>query len=172
MPRSYARPALLVPAAALGILFISGCGSVEQTMTIDSNPPGALVYMNDQEIGRTPVTRDFTWHGNYDVELRKDGYEPLKTHKWVVAPKWNWVPADLFVNILPLHLHEHQHLSFTLQPVAETAVQPDVLMARAEEMRAQLESSKFTAPPATRPATPRTVTTRPVKTATTQPARM
>ena len=28
-------------------------------MTIHSNPEGALVYLNDQELGRTPLTRDF-----------------------------------------------------------------------------------------------------------------
>ena len=63
---------LILLMAALG-------GCVERTMTFQSNPPGALVYVNNQEIGRTPMRRDFTWYGNYDVVLRKDGYETLKT---------------------------------------------------------------------------------------------
>src|SRR5258706_9997592 len=67
MPRWIA----LLPALAL----VAGC--VERTMTIKSDPPGALVYLNDREIGRTPVTRDFTWYGDYQVEIRKDGYESV-----------------------------------------------------------------------------------------------
>ncbi|MGZ3388170.1 MAG: PEGA domain-containing protein, partial [Isosphaeraceae bacterium] len=53
---------------ACGLFLVPGC--VEQTMTIQSDPPGALVYMNDQELGRTPLTKDFTWYGDYDVQVR------------------------------------------------------------------------------------------------------
>lgn len=141
---------------------LAGCGGVEQTMTIKTNPPGALVYLNDQEVGRTPVTRDFLWHGNYDVEIRKDGYEPLKTHKWVVAPAYNWIPFDFLIDIFPIHLHEQRTLSFTLTPTKPTAENPELMMARAEEMRAQLQASQYTPKPTTRPA---------AKPPTTQPSR-
>src|SRR3954452_23834175 len=76
-------------------------GWVEQTMTIQSDPPGALVYLNDQELGRAPVTRDFKWYGDYDVQLRLEGYQTIKTHQPLVAPVWNWVPLDLISNLLP-----------------------------------------------------------------------
>ncbi len=42
-------------------------GCVERTVTITSEPDNALVYLNDEEIGRTPVTVSFTFYGVYDV---------------------------------------------------------------------------------------------------------
>ena len=98
--------------ACVVISFITGC--VEQTMEITSDPPGALVYLNDREIGRTPLRRDFTWYGNYQVEVRKDGYETLKTHKWLYAPIYNVAPVDLISQLQPLTLHDKQTMHFVL----------------------------------------------------------
>src|SRR5437016_3013952 len=87
------RCAALSLLTLLTLCLIGGC--VERTLTVQTNPPGALVYLNDQEFGRTPVTRDFLWYGNYDVEVRKEGYRTIKTHQWLVAPAYQWVPFDL-----------------------------------------------------------------------------
>jgi hypothetical protein len=43
-----------------GLTLLVATGCVQRTMRVDSNPPGAIVWMNDQEIGRTPLERDFT----------------------------------------------------------------------------------------------------------------
>ncbi|MFB3120043.1 MAG: PEGA domain-containing protein [Stenotrophomonas maltophilia] len=40
---------------------------------ITSEPPGALVWLNDREIGRTPVDVDFEFYGRYDVRLHLPG---------------------------------------------------------------------------------------------------
>ena len=42
------------------------------TARVQSDPPGALVYLNGEEVGRTPLAHDFLWYGNYDVELRSE----------------------------------------------------------------------------------------------------
>src|SRR4051812_11540396 len=78
---------ILVP-----LLSLAGGGCVQRTLTVKSDPPGAIVSLNGVEVGRTPIERDFTWYGVYDVELRKDGYEPLKKRGDVIAPWWQWVP--------------------------------------------------------------------------------
>ena len=44
-------------------------GCVERRVWIDSNPPGALVWLNDAQVGRTPVDVSITHHGVYDVRL-------------------------------------------------------------------------------------------------------
>jgi hypothetical protein len=134
-------------------------GCVEQTMSIRSDPPGALVYLNDQEVGRTPLTRDFVWYGNYDVEVRKEGYQTLKTHQWVKAPASLWVPFDLFAELLPFHFKDHHDLGFKLNAESQEAVDPKALVARADEMKGQLESSKL--PKSA--TTSKTPTTRPTK---------
>lgn len=131
-------------------------------MQIKSEPAGALVYLNDQEIGRTPVTTDFTWYGNYQIEVRKSGYRTLKTHKWVKAPWWNWVPFDLFANIFPGVHRDTQKLNFTLEPAIGATTEPSVLIERGEEFKKELESSEHTRPASTHPATTRS-TTKPSK---------
>src|ERR1700689_2659659 len=85
MPRLASRARRL---ALFGIVILSalGGGCVQRTLTVRSDPDGALVYLNDQEIGRTPLARYFTWYGVYDVELHKEGYQSIKTTAAVIAP--------------------------------------------------------------------------------------
>jgi hypothetical protein len=139
--------------AILILLCITLSGCVEQVMTVKTNPPGAVVYLNDQVLGRTPLEKDFTWYGIYDVEVRKDGYEALKTHKWVKAPWWNWVPFDLFAELVPWRVRDQQTITFTLKPITQAVVEPGPLMERATQLRGELQSSEFTRHPTTAPAT-------------------
>jgi hypothetical protein len=152
------QPAILLACAAL-----SGC--VEQTLSIDSTPPGALVYLNDQEVGRTPLTRDFKWYGDYDVQLRLEGYEGLKTHQKVTAPAWNWVPLDLVANLLPFAFKDNRSYTYALKPLDPTMDQPRGLLDRAADLRGNLEGSVFTRNPTPRAATQPTTgpTTRPAR---------
>lgn len=126
---------------------IAGC--VQRRLTVTTDPPGALVYLNNQEFGRTPVTRDFTWYGTYDVTVRKEGYETLVTTGKVIAPWWQWIPFDLFAELFPVT--DHKSLNFTLKP--DPAEPPSVaeMLGRAQQMRDQLQSSGFTRQPTTQP---------------------
>jgi len=133
-------------------LLLTGC--VRRTMVIHSDPPNALVYMNGEEIGRTPIERDFTWYGTYEVQVRKDGYQTLKTTSKVIAPWWQWIPFDLFAELFPVT--DRHHLNYTLAPATTLPADPEVMLSRATEMRADLQSSIHTRPPATREATTKT----------------
>ena len=92
-------------------------GCVRRTITITTDPPGALVFLNDQEIGRSEVTTDFLWYGDYGVALRKDGYETFKTH-WQIKPPWyQYMPIDFFAEVLwPGHIHDAHTAHFVLEP--------------------------------------------------------
>jgi hypothetical protein len=133
-------------------LFCLGCAKVQRTMSINTDPPGALLIMNDQEVGRTPVTRDFIWYGWYDVVIRKEGYKTLKTRAKVIAPAWQWPPFDLLAEFSPARLKDRHQLTFTLEPEDEVPSNDDML-GRAEQLRLQLESSPNTKNPSTRPVT-------------------
>lgn len=124
-----AATALTVLAAVIG-------GCVRRTMTITTEPPNALVYLNDQEVGRSAVTTDFIWYGDYDVLIRKKGYETLKTH-WDVKPPWyQIIPIDFLAEVLwPGHLHDRHDRHFVLS-VAELPDR-DELISRALETRKQ-----------------------------------
>ena len=121
-------------------LLLLGC--VERTMTITSEPSGALVYLNGEEVGRTPLTRDFVWYGNYDVQVRHDGHETLDTNTWVVAPWWQWPPFDLFAELLPVRLTDRRVLHYELAETSPADVDPDQLLDRATALRNQLGESR------------------------------
>ncbi len=134
------------------LLALLGCaGCVERTLTVTSNPPGALVYLNDQEVGRTPLTRNFLWYGTYDLQIRKDGYKTIDARPRVWAPLWQIVPIDLVAELFPLPLVDRHRLSYTMKPVSEASFDPHALAARGIRERKKLRSSEYR-PPTTLPS--------------------
>jgi len=127
-----------------GLSLLASTGCVRRQLTLTSNPPGALVFLNDQEAGRTPLTREFTWYGTYDVQLRKEGYETVDTKTRVIAPWWQWVPFDLPAELLPLT--DRQSFSYSLRPVNPASNEPGGLIQRGQQMREELESSPSSQP--------------------------
>jgi hypothetical protein len=124
-----------------GLALASGC--VEQTLTVTSKPSGAIVYLNNVEFGRTPITRQFTSYGTYDVAVRREGYETLKTDSVVIAPIWNWVPLDLAATFLPIPFKDRQRLDYVLTPASTQPADDLKLVDRAKVLEHAL--------PATRP---------------------
>jgi hypothetical protein len=94
---------------------------VRRTLTIKSDPPGALVYVNDQLKGATPLTYDFTWYGSYRVTLRKEGYDRLDDRRLLRAPVYLWIPFDLVMELLPLPVRDTKTWLYTLTPAAAPA---------------------------------------------------
>lgn len=124
---------LVLLGACLAML--GGCGRVARTLTVTSDPPGAIVFLNDNEVGRTPVTTNFTWYGTYRVRLEKDGYDTLALLEPVRAPWFQWVPIDLaFDTVVPgTHHDDHVLGPYKLDPVV--ASPPEEVLGRARETR-------------------------------------
>ena len=103
-------------------------------MTIRSTPPGALVFVDDIEIGRTPVSADFTYYGTRKIQLIKDGYETL-TVKQTFLPPWYEIPPFDFVseNLWPFEQRDERLVNFQLQP--QQIVPDGKLLERAEDLR-------------------------------------
>jgi hypothetical protein len=89
-----AKPVLLV----LAVFLLTGC--VERTISITSEPSGALVFLNDEEVGRTPLRVPFTFYGVYDVRLERDGQVPLHTQAEAKAPWWEAPGPDLVAELV------------------------------------------------------------------------
>lgn len=144
-------------ALALGLVGTGAGGCVQRTLQIETNPPGALVFLNGDEVGRTPMRKNFVWYGTYDVELRKEGYQTVSRPTRVWAPWWQIPPIDLLAEALPL---EDRHaVRYTLKPVTQVQTDPQQVLGRAVQMRGKLKSSEYPQPakskqkaPATRPA--------------------
>jgi hypothetical protein len=66
----------LLAAAALLALAGSGCSTVRK-VAIDSKPQGCDIFVDDQNIGKTPLTHDFDFPNKtvrYRVTAKMDGY--------------------------------------------------------------------------------------------------
>ena len=120
--------------AVTAVAMLSGC--VRRTLKITTEPPSALVFLNEEEVGRSDVTRDFIWYGDYSVIIRKEGYKTLKTH-WDIKPPWyQRIPIDFFAEVLwPGHVHDTHETHFVLEkqewPTSEE------LVKRAKETKAR-----------------------------------
>lgn len=57
---------------------ISACTTVHRSVTLESDPPGATVYVNGEEVGQTPVTTELVFKGKKDqveIALEKELYQ-------------------------------------------------------------------------------------------------
>jgi hypothetical protein len=113
-------------------------GCVRRTLTITSAPPGALLWLNGREVGRTPIDVDFLYYGDYDVELVLDGYEPLLTSGKVKPPWWDNIPIDLLAEVMPGERRARATLHYTLAPRNDD---PNALLDRARELRRRSEAA-------------------------------
>jgi hypothetical protein len=126
------RTHVLQISLTLVLFALAGCASRKLTLT--SEPPGALVELNGQEVARTPATIEFSSYGTYDVTVRKPGYQTLRTTSKLNAPWWQWVPIDLLAELAPWQPTDRQQRHFTL---AAEPQQADVngLLGRGRAMR-------------------------------------
>ena len=96
-------------------VFVAAAGCVRRTVTINTDPQEARVILNDEEVGTSPVSVDFTWYGDYDVTIRKEGYETLHTHHRLDAPWYQLPVIDFFAEALvPFTVHDRQEMYFSL----------------------------------------------------------
>jgi hypothetical protein len=119
----------------LAVLALAGSGCVERRMIIRTNPPGALVYVDDNEIdGVTPVAISPIYYGNRKIRIVKDGYETL-TIIQSVPPPWYEIPPLDFISetLVPGKIKDVRTFDYQLHPQA--MVQQDTLLGRAEELR-------------------------------------
>lgn len=120
---------------AITAVALASGGCVERVMKITTTPTGARVFLNDEEVGLSPVKVSFVWYGDYDIVIRKQGYETLKTHYRVAAPWYQYPVIDLVAEtMVPTMIRdEHTLPDFVLTPAAIPPA--GELVGRATEMR-------------------------------------
>jgi len=144
------RPTLLrcCVFALVAVAYVSANGCVRRRMTINSNPAGAVVYVDDRDIGKTPVSTPFTYYGTREIQLVKDGYETL-TVQQRFPPQWYQIPPlDFFSeNLWPWELRDERIVNLEMAP--QENVSTDEILRRGENLR-QTSTAGFIAPlPAT-----------------------
>lgn len=145
----------LVPCVVVA-LAVSGC--VQRKMVIRSDPPGAVVSLDDQRLDETtPVEVPFVWDGGRRVTLSAPGHEVLETTA-TLEPRWyDYFPLDAFAEFLyPGTIEDVQEFDFELRPytpVAAPVTDADVqrLRERADDLerRADRERTRLSTPSGT-----------------------
>lgn len=127
---------ILAVVLAISTVLLSGC--VERRLTINTKPQGALVVLNDEEIGQSPATVPFNWYGDYNVRISKEGYETLKTHRRLKSPWYDKFPWDFFAQIIsPKKIRDAYEWTFELSP--KQAPNREQLIQRAQDLKEKLE---------------------------------
>lgn len=135
-----------IRAALLVCLTIAGPGCVQRRMTIRSNPPGALVYVDDYQLGTAPVSHDFVYYGTRKIRLVKDGYETLTVRQPFPVPWYQYFPLDFVTeNLIPWEIRDERVVDLAMVPAASTP--PESVVARAEQARLAAGSLPAVDPP-------------------------
>ena len=111
-------------------------GCVRRRLTVRTNPPGALVYVDHQLVGPSPASTSFVYYGTRHIEVVGDGYRTEKVLR-TFYPKWYQIPPLDFVSetLWPWELRDQRVVDITM--LAQPTVPSEELIARADEMRIQ-----------------------------------
>ena len=124
--------AIVLELFAIGAF--SGC--VERRYTIRTDPPGATVIVNGEEIGPSPASKSFNYYGDRKITLILDGYQTKTLTQPINAPWWdNYVTEFFTENLLPMSLRDERDYKYALEP-AQMPPQGE-LRDRAEILRTE-----------------------------------
>jgi hypothetical protein len=134
----------------LALLAIVVCGSqsgcVTRRLTIISDPPGATVYVDREEVGVTPCSVSYIYYGTRQIELVKDGYETRTVLQEMPAPWYEYFPIEFVTeNFIPWELRDERTVEYKLLPQPLTPASQ--LLGRGEELRQGVQFQRQQAPP-------------------------
>lgn len=123
-------------AVSVGLVCASMGGCIERTIHITSEPVGAMVWVNDVEVGRTPVEVEYEWEGAYDVRVMLEGYEAVWEKRRVKGAAHDLPGVDLVATLAPGKFRSETRWHFELRRASEEV---DAALERAREMRERVK---------------------------------
>lgn len=125
----------VTPAFWLAVLMLCVApGCVRRRLLVRSNPPGAMVYVDNKPIGTTPCSTTFVYYGTREIRLVKPGFETLVVNQPIPAPWYELPPLDFVSeNLVPREIQDYRTLTYNLQP---QVIKPsEQLLGDAEQLR-------------------------------------
>ena len=120
--------------SCVAVILLISVGCVQRRMTVRSNPPGALVYVDDYQIGTTPVSTDFVYYGTRKIRLIKDGYDTLTVQQPFPVPWYEIFPLDFVTeNLWPWEIRDERVVDLAMVPAG--TVPAEAVVSRAELAR-------------------------------------
>ncbi len=114
-------------------------------MTVRTNPPGAVVSVDNQVIGTSPAATSFVYYGTREFRIEKDGYR-TETIRKRFNPPWYQFPGLDFVTetLWPGEIRDERIVDVELVPkILEPA---ESVVGRADSLRTQSRMGIVTAP--------------------------
>ena len=138
---------------AVAILFcLCSSGCVRRRMTIRSYPPGAQVFVDNEEIGTTPCSTSYVYYGKRNIMVVKDGYKTETLVHEFTVPWYEYVPLDFInENLNPREIRDESTIDVNLTP--QENVPPEKLLERANSMRGGARAGLITPLPDIKPGT-------------------
>ena len=140
-------------------LVLVGC--VERRITVKSEPPGARISVDghpladtEGEPALTPHTFNFTFYGEREIALEKEGFQRHRHVEKIRAPVYQWFPIDLFTELLlPVRIVDsreyHYDMAKWTPPVREDVVKRAEAfrnLARLEELEKEKSDTDLREP--------------------------
>jgi hypothetical protein len=130
---------LLLAATVLSAA-LAGC--ISRTIEVRSDPPGARVYLDGEEMGRTPVSRPFLEYGSHRLLVAREEHEPVSEVISLTAPWWCWFPFDLFVELWPAKVVDTHEFAYALAKSGAPEANLDQLLDTMDKLRKKMSSEK------------------------------
>lgn len=122
------------------LLFVTGAlascpACVRKTIGIHSDPPGAIVYIDGLEVGRTPVDGiPFHFYGTREIAVLKEGHLCERRSVGIDTPWYSYFPIDIFSElIIPWEIRDDRYYYFVLQRAE--VVEDSALIRHAHQTR-------------------------------------
>ncbi len=140
MARLGRRAVVVTALCSCLIAVFSGCNGVRRRLTITSEPSGAIVYLNNKEIGKTPISQNFLYSGTYNIKCCKEGYEMKETYYKAGCPWYLYPGIDFFSeNFTPGELRDEQSCHIVLEQKRE--IPENELYEKASRLREEVHNN-------------------------------
>ena len=135
----------LWPLAICILVGLSAVGCVRRRMTVRTNPPGAMVSVDNQVIGASPAATPFVYYGTREFRIEADGFRTETIRRRFNPPWYQWPGIDFVAESLwPGEIRDERIIDVTLVP--KTLPSSEEVIARADGLRGQANAGVVTAP--------------------------
>lgn len=118
------------------LLVVASTGCVRRRLTVRTQPAGAMVYVDKQPIGMSPISTSVTYYGTREIEVVGDGYRTEKVLRTFKPPWYQWPGLDFISETLwPWEIRDERVVDMTLVPYQ--APTSEELQARGDGLRVQ-----------------------------------
>ncbi len=121
----------------LALVGFTACAA-NRVLAVDSEPAGAIVRLDEEIIGQTPLEYEFTFYGTRRISLYLAGYKTWSQPVEIAAPWHARFPVDLLTEVLfPVGTEDRHELFVELVPdvIAVVPTDIDALLERADALR-------------------------------------